>query len=91
MNDLNIESEIDELIDDLPNAWCEDCEHPRCISKKQSFKQALIELVAKELKVIGYRLDDRSGIPNHVPDIYWKVIDDRIAELSSNKQGGSDG
>lgn len=47
-NNLTIEEKIDEILDGLPSAWCDDCRHPRCISKKKSVKQQLLCLIQEE-------------------------------------------
>jgi hypothetical protein len=49
-NNLTIEEKIDEILDGLPSAWCDDCRHPRCISKKKSVKQQLLSLLEEEKK-----------------------------------------
>lgn len=38
----NQNDELDVLIDDCANAWCSDCEHPRCLAKKKSAKAAIL-------------------------------------------------
>lgn len=43
-------TEIDEILEDLPNAWCEDCEHPRCVGKKKATKAALETIITQRCK-----------------------------------------
>lgn len=43
-------TEIDEILDDLPNAWCDDCEHPRCAGKKKATKAALETIITQRCK-----------------------------------------
>lgn len=38
------------LTEDLPNAWCEECEHPVCLGRRKSFRRQLKDFM---LDIIG--------------------------------------
>ena len=86
MND-NIRDEIDELLEDLPNAWCQDCQHPRCLSKKQSAKydiEALANKYATQRAIAELRHFRNIYLDNNW---YGKEADDCIAQLEASLGG----
>ena len=45
MNTSNYKKRIEELLEDLPNAWCDECQHPMCIGNKEAATQQLLSLL----------------------------------------------
>ena len=43
---------INNFLDGLPNAWCDDCEHPVCVAAKASAKDTIKELIIVKGRII---------------------------------------
>ena len=80
--------QIEEVLEDLPNAWCEDCEHPRCIGKKKSALSQLLDIVnqavVSELKNLPRQEHHRSNIRIYTCT-KTSMIRSRIKELEGKK------
>ncbi len=46
----NLKKDIEELLEDMPNAWCVDCEHPICLDKKELATTQIINLIESVIK-----------------------------------------
>lgn len=91
---LNIESEIAEILDDY-GVWCK-CDSRECqksVNYKQS-KQALIELVAKaqlnKLQEVSREVIGDSITGEEIKNVLSLHKGNLLAVLSSNKQGGKE-
>lgn len=47
MNHKQYQQKRDGILEDLPNAWCEDCLHPRCIRKKRTVATQIDNLIVE--------------------------------------------